>query len=127
RGWVGDEARRGRHPALAGKNYAPARKLIEMGIPVALATDFNPGTCMCQSLPLIMTIACVMMKMTPAEALVATTINSAFSLNREKLIGSIETGKQADIVIWSAPSYKHIPYHFGVNLVEKVIKKGYVL
>jgi imidazolonepropionase len=112
---------------LGFSTYAPARKMIEMGLPVALATDFNPGTCMSESLPMIMTIACVMMKMTPAEVLVATTINAACAIKRERHIGSLEVGKQADMVIWDCPSYKHIPYHFGVNLVDTVIKKGCLL
>ncbi|MFH1231927.1 MAG: imidazolonepropionase [Planctomycetota bacterium] len=111
---------------LGLKTYAPARKMIDMGIPVALATDFNPGTSMTESLPIIMTIACVMMKMTPAEVLTATTINAAYAVKREKLIGSLDVNKQADIVIWDTPSYKHIAYHFGVNLIDTVIKKGIV-
>lgn len=111
---------------LGLKTYAPARKMIDMKIPVALATDFNPGTSMTESLPIIMTIACVIMKMTPAEALTAATINAAYALKREKIIGSLDAGKQADIVIWDTPSYKHIAYHFGVNLVDTVIKKGII-
>lgn len=110
--------------ALGLKNYAPARKIIDNGNPVALATDFNPGTCFCESLPAIMNIACTQMKMTPAETLSAVTINAAWAIGRGEALGSIEAGKQADIVIWDAPSYKHIPYHFGVNLVSAVIKKG---
>ncbi|MBI4712656.1 MAG: imidazolonepropionase [Planctomycetes bacterium] len=110
--------------ALGLKNYAPARKMIDAGLPVALATDFNPGTSFTESLPMIMSIACVMMRMTPAEALVASTVNAAWALGEAANIGSLETGKDADIVLWSAPSYKHIPYHFGVNLVETVIQKG---
>jgi len=101
--------------------------MIDMGLPVALATDFNPGTSFTESLPMIMTIACVKMKMTPAEALTAVTINAACAINRANSIGSLEPGKQADLVIWDCPSYKHIPYHFGVNLVDRVIKKGKVI
>ncbi|MFH0889363.1 MAG: imidazolonepropionase [Planctomycetota bacterium] len=112
---------------LGLKTYARARKMIDMGLPIALATDFNPGTSMTESLPIIMTIACVMMKMTPAEALTATTINAAYALKRGKIIGSLDAGKQADIVIWNTPSYKHITYHFGVNLVDTVIKKGVIV
>lgn len=112
---------------LGLKNYAPARKMIDTGVPVALATDFNPGTSMTESLPIIMTIACVMMRMTPAEALTAVTINAAYAVKREKYIGSLEKGKKADIVIWDTPSYKHLAYHFGVNLVDRVIKNGCIL
>lgn len=113
--------------ALGIKDYAPARKMIDMGLPVALATDFNPGTSMTESLPMVMTIACTMMKLTPAEALVAVTINAAHAVNRQKQIGSLEDGKDADIVIWDAPSYRHLPYHWGVNLAEIVIKKGRII
>lgn len=112
---------------LGLKNYAPARKMIDAGLVVALATDFNPGTSFTESLPMIMTIACVKMKMTPAEVLTAVTINAACAINRQDRIGSLEPGKQADIVIWDCLSYKHIPYHFGVNLVDRVIKKGNVI
>ncbi|MFH1226645.1 MAG: imidazolonepropionase [Planctomycetota bacterium] len=110
--------------ALGLKNYAPARKMVDMGLPIALATDFNPGTSMTESMPMIMTIACTMMKLTPAEALVASTINAAHAINRQKQVGSLEEGKDADIVIWNAPSYRHIPYHWGVNLAKIVIQKG---
>lgn len=111
---------------LGLKKYAPARKIINAGIPVALATDFNPGTCFTESLPIIMAIACSQMKMTPAEVLVATTINAACAIDKHLLIGSLEAGKQADLVIWNTPSYTHIPYHFGINLAEKIIKRGRV-
>jgi len=110
--------------ALGLSNYAPARKIIDSGCAVALATDFNPGTSFTESLPIIMTLACVKMKMTPAEALCAATINAAHAVSRQDTIGSISPGKQADIVIWDIPSYRHIPYHLGVNLADTVIKKG---
>lgn len=112
---------------LGLKKYAPARRMIDAGLPVALATDFNPGTSFTESLPMIMTIACVKMKLTLAEALTSVTVNAACAVNRRDRIGSLEAGKQADIVIWDCPSYKHIPYHFGVNLARIVIKKGIVL
>ena len=113
--------------AMGLKKYAPAFHMIKSGLPIALGTDFNPGTCFSESMPLIMTIACVMMKLTPAEALTAATINAAYAINRADKIGSLEPGKQADIVIWDVPSYRHIAYHFGVNLVNKVIKKGKII
>lgn len=104
--------------------YAPARKMIENGLPVALATDFNPGTSMTESMQMVMSLACVNLKMTSAEALVASTINSAYAINRGQQVGSLEPGKKADIVIWEVAGFKEIPYHYGVNLVQTVIKNG---
>lgn len=106
--------------------YAPARKMIENGLPVALSTDFNPGTSMTESMPMVMSLACLNLKMTPAEVIVASTINSAFALNRGEQIGSLETGKKADLLIWEVANYREIPYHYGVNLVQTVIKDGKV-
>lgn len=105
-------------------HYAPARALVEAGVPVALATDCNPGTCPSENLALMVSLACSQMKLTPAEALVAATINGAYALDRGKILGSLEPGKLADIVVWDAPSHRHIPYHFGVNLVEMVYVAG---
>lgn len=106
--------------------YAPARALIAAGVPVALATDCNPGTCLCENLALMMSLACTAMRMTPAEALVAATINSAWALGPgwAAEVGSLEPGKRADLVIWDVPNYRHIPYHLGVNLVGQVILGG---
>ncbi len=104
--------------------YAPARKMIERGVTVSLASDFNPGSCMTESLPLITTIACTQMRLTPAEAIRAITIHGAKALRREKEIGSLEPGKQADFLILDIPDYRYMAYHFGVNHVETVIKKG---
>lgn len=109
---------------LGLKDYAPARRLIDAGVPVALATDCNPGTCPSENLALMISLACSQMKMTPAEAIVAATINSAYALNRGHLIGSLEEGKLADIVIWNAPNHRHLAYHFGVNLAEAVFVGG---
>jgi len=103
--------------------YANARKLIDMGVPVALATDLNPN-CWTESMQFIVSLGCYQMKMTPAEAIVASTINAAHAIDRAGEIGSIEVGKKADIIILDVPNYQHIPYHFGVNHVEKVIKDG---
>ena len=108
---------------LMEKEYAPARKLIDAGVPVALATDYNPN-CMTESMQLILTLACLNMRMTPAEAIAAATINAAHAINRSHVVGSLEPNKQADILIIDTPNHAHIPYHFGVNLVEKVIKNG---
>lgn len=107
--------------------HAPARRMIELGVPVALATDFNPGSCFSESLPLMMTFACTQMRMTPAEALVAATINGAHAVSRAHRIGSLEPGKQADLVLWDADDYRMIPYHMGVNLARTVIKRGQVV
>lgn len=108
-------------------HYAPARKMIAEGVPVALATDFNPGSCPTNNLQLIMTIACLYLEMTPAEVINAVTINAAHAIDRGSKIGSIEVGKQADIVIFDAPNYKYLPYRFGTNLVDTVIKKGRIV
>ena len=107
-------------------HYAPARALIAAGVPVALATDCNPGTCLCENLALMIALACTAMKMTPAEALVAATINSAHALGPRWAgqVGSLEPGKWADLVIWDVPNYRHIPYHLGVNLVHQVVLGG---
>jgi len=112
---------------LGLERYAPAREMIGKGVSVALATDFNPGTAMTESMPIILTLACIKLKLTPAEALVASTLNAASAIDREDSLGSIGPGKQADLVIWEVPNYKHLPYHFGVNLAEMVIKRGKVV
>lgn len=109
------------------KPYAPAQKILEAGLPFAVATDFNPGSCPTPSLPLAMTIACLYMKLTPEEAFHAVTINAAYALKRGHEIGSLEVGKLADIVIFDVENYRKIPYHYGVNLVQKVIKRGRVV
>lgn len=109
---------------LMGSKYAPARKMIEAGVAVALACDFNPGSSPVNSLPVTMGIACRQLKMTPAEAIAAVTINAAHALGRAAEVGSIETGKKADLVIFDAVDYRSIAYRFGTNLVRKVIKSG---
>ncbi len=103
--------------------YAKARKIIERGLPVALGTDLSAAN-MCESMQMMMTIAVLQMKMTTEEALAASTINAAHSVERAREIGSLEEGKQADIVIFDAPNHKYFPYHYGINLAEKVFKKG---
>lgn len=107
--------------------HAPARAIIDAGIPLALATDFNPGSAMCSSMQMIMTIACTQMHMTPEEAITAATLNGAAALGISHDVGSIETGKQADVVLYDVKDYRSIPYHFGANHVKKVIKNGVVL
>jgi imidazolonepropionase len=112
---------------IRAAKYADARAMIAAGLPVAIATDFNPGTCMTESLPMIMTLACLQLRMTPAEALVAATLHAAHALALGNRIGSLEVGKQADAVIWDAESVEEIPYHFAVNSVQQVIKSGRVV
>jgi imidazolonepropionase len=110
-----------------GMAYAPARKLIERGVPVALASDCNPGTCPTENLPLVGAMACTQMKLLPAEALTAMTLNAAAALGCSDRLGSIEVGKQADLIICDVPDYRHLFYHFGVNHVWRVIKRGRVV
>jgi imidazolonepropionase len=110
-----------------GLPYAPARKLIEAGLPVALATDCNPGSCMTENLLLIGTMACTQMKMLPAEVVTALTLNAAAAIGRSNEIGSLEVGKQADLVIFDVPRYQELFYHFGVNHAWSVIKSGRVV
>jgi imidazolonepropionase len=107
-----------------GLPHANARKMIDAGLPVTLATDCNPGSCMTENLPLMMSIACSQLKLTPAEALVAVTINAARSLGLEKETGSIEVGKRADIAVFDVPSYTHLAYHVGINSCIQHIKDG---
>ena len=107
--------------------YAPARQMIEAGLPVALATDCNPGSSMTESMQMMMTLACVEMRMTAAEALTAATINSAFALDLGTERGSLAIGKGADVIVLDAEDYREIPYHYGVSTVCDVIKNGEVL
>lgn len=109
------------------QRYARARDMIGAGVPVALATDFNPGSCMTESMPLILNMACTQMRMLPAEAITGATINAAWAIGEEDRAGSLEPGKQADVLILDAPSHEHLCYHFGVNLVETVVKNGKVV
>ena len=113
--------------SLLLRAYAPARDMIDAGLPVALATDMNPGSCRTESMPMIITLACVMMRLTPAEAVTAATINAAWAIGRETSVGSLDIGKKADVVIWDMPTVSYLPYHFGVNLAETVIKNGEVV
>jgi imidazolonepropionase len=113
--------------SLGLKKYAPARKMIDSGLPIALATDFNPGSSHCDSMQTVISLACIEMGLLPSEAIAASTINAAYSLELGDKIGSIEVGKQADILIMDMPSYKYLPYHLGSNCVDMVIKKGRVV
>ncbi|MEE9225525.1 MAG: imidazolonepropionase [Bacteroidota bacterium] len=110
-----------------GHSYAPARKLIDAGVPVALATDFNPGSCMCYSMPLMMTMACTQMGMTPEEVITASTLNAAAAVSRSHELGSIEVGKRGDLILLNIGNYRFLPYHFGANHVVKTIIQGTML
>jgi imidazolonepropionase len=109
---------------LREDHYAPGRKMIETGVPIALATDFNPGSSPNNNLQLIINIACLYLRMTPAEVINAITINAAHALGRANEIGSLEAGKKADIVIFDAPNYDYLAYRYGSNLVSRVVKNG---
>jgi imidazolonepropionase len=113
------------HLGLA--QYGPARKLIAAGAIVALATDFNPGTSPTLSMPTILSLACTQMRMTPAEAISAATINAAYSLRRDDRIGSLEVGKFADLAAFDVDDYREIPYYFGVNHCSLTIKRGQII
>jgi imidazolonepropionase len=112
---------------LGLKQYAPARALIDAEAIVSLATDYNPGTSPTLSMPMILSLACTQLRMTPAEAIAAATINAAYALRREKTIGSLEVGKQADIAVFEVADYREIPYYFGVNHCWMTVKRGRVI
>ena len=112
---------------LGSDVYAPARKMIEKGLKPALATDFNPGSSMTESLQIILTIACLKLKLTPLEAFEGVTLNAAKALNRSASIGSVAAGMNGDIVIWNAENHKQVPYHYGINNVGSVIIGGSVV
>lgn len=109
-----------------GKPYAPARAMIDAGVPVATASDFNPGSCPSFNLQLVMDLACWGYKLTPAEALTAVTLNAAAAINRADRLGTVEPGKQADLVIWKTDNLDYLFYRFGQNLAKTVIKNGKV-
>ena len=111
---------------LAEKEYTPAHKLIKAGAILALATDCNPGTSWNESMQMAIALSCRYMGLTPAQAIAASTINSAHAIRRSDTIGSIEAGKQADMLILSVPDYRHLGYRYGTNLVKQVIKRGQV-
>jgi imidazolonepropionase len=112
---------------LMSGHYAPARRLIDAGVPVALGTDFNPGTSPTPNLPLAMALGCLELGLSPAEALAAVTINAAHAVGLGDEVGSLEPGKLADLVIWRVPSMSQIPYWVGADLVRTVVKKGRVV
>ena len=111
---------------LAECDYTPAQKIIAADALFALATDCNPGTTWNESMQFVIALACRAMKLTPAQAIAASTINSAHAIRRADTIGSIEVGKQADLLILSVPDYRQLGYRYGTNLVRQVIKRGRV-
>ena len=111
---------------LAETHYTPAQQILEADGLLAIATDINPGTAWCESMQFAMALACRYMRLTPAQAIAAGTINSAAAVARQDQIGSLEPEKQADLLILSVPDYRHLGYRFGINLVQTVIKKGHV-
>jgi len=112
---------------LGLRHFAPARRLIDAGAIVALATDFNPGTSPTLSMPMILSLACTQMRMTPAEAIAAATINPAYSLRLHDRVGSLEVGKYADLATFDVAGYREIPYYFGVNLCSLTMKRGAII
>jgi imidazolonepropionase len=112
---------------LGSKRYVPARRLIEAGAVVALATDFNPGTSPTLNMQMILSIACDAMRLTPAEAISAATLNAAYALRRAHRLGSLEPGKQADLVVMNVDDYRKIPYYFGVNHCVMTVKRGQIV
>lgn len=112
---------------LGQSRFADGRAFVEENVPVALGSDINPGTCWCESMPFIIALACRYEGLTPAEAIVAATVNSAASLGIADRVGSLEPGKQADVLIAGVPDYRHLAYRFGANPIETVIKRGRVV
>ncbi|MDD4309311.1 MAG: imidazolonepropionase [Candidatus Cloacimonetes bacterium] len=110
--------------SLRSKTYARARDMMEKGLPIAIASDFNPGSCNCDSMPFTMTLACLQMGISPAAALTASTINAAFTISRGDRVGSLQPGKVADLLIWDIPGVNFIPYHIGSSAIHRVIKSG---
>ena len=112
---------------LGLSHYAPARRLIDAGAILGLATDYNPGTSPTLSMPMILSLACTQLRMTPAEAITAATINPAYSLRQHDRVGSLEVGKYADLAAFDVADYREIPYYFGVNLCSLTMKRGAVI
>ena len=106
------------------EDAAKGRAMIDAGVAVAISTDCNPGSSPTTSMPLVMNLACISMRLTPAEALVAATMNAACAIGMEEKVGSLEVGKQADVVMWKVSNYQELQYLFGVNHVDSVWKKG---
>jgi imidazolonepropionase len=101
--------------------------MIDCGLAVALGTDLNPGTCYCESMPFVMALACRFMKLSPAEAIVASTVNAAYAVGRGGSIGRLQAGFAADLLVVDPDDYRHLAYRFGSNLIRVVVKRGKVV
>ena len=112
---------------LGMERFAPGRKLVDAGVPVAIATDLNPGSSMTESMQMVMSLACLGLKLTPTEAIAAATRNAAYALDLGEEVGRLRAGLQADVLIHDVPNHRCLPYHYGVNHVETVIKKGRII
>lgn len=110
-----------------GAVFAPARAMVKAGVPVAMATDFNPGSCPCLNMQFVINLGCLKYKLTPEEVLTAVTLNGAAAIDMAETVGSVEEGKLGDLVIWDAPDLDYICYRVGSNLVKTVIKRGEVI
>ena len=113
--------------ALKVKNHAPARKMIDAGVRVALATDFNPGTCFSHSMQYVLQLSCLLYGLKPEEAITAATLHAAAAIDRDKILGSLEIGKQMDCLIFDVPEYGYLFYNLGINHLEAVLKRGKIL
>jgi imidazolonepropionase len=111
---------------LAEEKYTPAGDIIAAGGILALASDLNPGTTYCESMQMVIAIACRYMRLTPAQAIAAATINAAAAIARDDRVGSLEAGKQADVLVLDVQDYRHLGYRYGTNLVRTMVKKGIV-
>ena len=112
---------------LGHTHYADGRTMVEQGVAVALATDLNPGTCPCESMPFMLALACRGLRLSPAEAVVAATLNAAHAVGRGDRVGSLAVGKQADLLVLTTADYRDLAYRFGGNVVERVVKQGTVV
>jgi len=110
--------------ALGSTSYPRAREMIEAGLAVVLATDFNPGSAPTPSMPMVLSLACTQMKMSPAEAITASTINAAYSLNRGDAIGTLEAGKAANVAVFDCEDYREVAYWFGFRQMHAVYVRG---
>lgn len=110
-----------------GATFAPARDMVNAGVPVAMATDFNPGSCPCLNLQFVINLGCLKYKLTPEEVLTAVTLNAAAAIDKAGEVGSVEPGKLGDLVVWEAPDLDYICYRMGSNLAKTVIKRGSVV
>lgn len=112
---------------LQSKDHPPVEPMRKLGLRIALGSDYNPGTSMIYQMPIVISLACLLYRLTIAEALIGSTLNAARALNLQDKVGSLEIGKQADLIILDVPNYQHIPYQFGRNFVRTVIRNGKII